>query len=507
MNKQELLNQIGQWRKEMAHQKVIDAINALPLEERDYLFTCILAREYNITGNFPQAKELLDSVRKEGLKDPNWFFHYGYSLMSMHRFAEAKGAFQQCLKIAPKFPNVRSLLNSCEVNIGKEAIAKAYGDGKELDEEKTLEMILKCHLHGNFGVQDTVEEDHIHISAWNLDIYPEITELKEDSVIVNFNLECPDWDRDIVEVGASKGPNPAVALNVVCSSFMLSLVSAINLMMKKEKALKMESDFAGQKHQWNVYRGNVLSGGDAQKIRDFNLYWDALKDELVKRIGNQKLCYVKIFAARNGDTINAECRINDVRIPSLSKIVGNIVKGWDIEGYGIQRQFILFQQEESTTQPYPFDQETLEDYTREAMKLFANVRSAEDAKALPERMLELCEGDKTLAKELQLYLPMAAAENVYKQLIHPETLTFDMAGKQVTVYRSQLASYHTIQKALFWALQHNVFGEETNRVYQSMVVASPLFHFMQKNAKEGKGMQGGMGVSLTINVDDSFQLR
>jgi len=506
MNKQELLNQIGQWRKEMAHQKIIDAINAVPQEERDYLLTCILAREYNITGNFPKAKELLDSVRKEGLKDPNWFFHYGYCLMSLHRFAEAKGAFQQCLKIAPKFPNVRGLLNSCEINIGKEAIAKAYGEGLDLDEDKTMEMILKCHLHGNFGVQDIVEEDHIHIPAWNLDIYPEIAELEKESIIVNFNLECSDWDRDIVEVGASKGPNPAVALNVVCSSFMLALMSAVSQMIKKEKALTVESEFAGQKHQWSVYRGHVLSGGEAQKLRDFNLYWDALKDELVKRIGNQKLCYVKVFASKNGDTINADCRINDVRIPSLSNIVGNIVKKWDIEGYGIQRQFFLFQQEEATTQPYPFDVETLEDYTREAMKIFANVRSADDAKAIPEKMLDLC-GDVTLAKELQLYLPMVAAENMYKQLIHPETLTFDVSGEKLTVYRSQLASFHIIQKALFWNLQNNVFGEETNRVYQSLVVASPLFHFMQKNAKEGKAMQGGMGVSLTINVDDSFKLR
>lgn len=506
MNKQELLTQINQWKKEMAHQKIIDAINAVPEGERDYQLTCILAREYNITNNFPRAKELLDSVRKEGMKDPNWFFHSGYSLMSMRRFAEAKGAFQQCLKLAPQFPNVRTLLSNCELNIGKEVIAKAYGDGKELDEDKTLEMILKCHLHGNFGVKDTVEDDHIHIPAWNISIYPEITELKEDSVIVNFNLECPDWDRDILEVSASKGPNPAVALNVVCSSFMLSLMSAITLMAKKERVVKMESEFAGQKHQWNVYRGNVLSGGEAQKIRDFNLYWDALKDELVKRIGNQKLCYVKVFASKNGETVNAECRINDVRIPSLSKIVGDIAKAWDIEGYGIQRQFFLFQQEESTTQPYPFDQESLEDYTREAMKLFANVRSAEDAKALPEKMLELC-GDTTLAKELQLYLPMAAAESAYKQLIHPETLTFDKGGEKLTVYRSQLASYHTIEKAMFWALQNQVFGEETNRVYQSMVVASPLFHFVQKAVKEGKAVQGGMGISQVINLSDSFQLR
>ncbi len=507
MNRQELLKNIEQWRKGMEHQKIIDAITALPEGERDYVLTCILAREYNVVNRFAEAKALMESVRKEGQKDPNWFFHYGYTLFSLHRFAEAKGAFQQVLKMVPKHPNVLMLLNSCEANLEKETLAKAYGDGLDLDEDKTLEHILKCHLHNNFEVKDVVEEDHIFLPSWNIRIYPEITELEKDSVIINFNVECPDWDRDLVEVSAAKGKNPAAALTIACGSFMMSAMNTVALMMKKQNAVKMETEFAGSKHKWNVYRGNLLAGGEAQSINSFNLYWDALKDELAKRLGNQKMAYVKIYVSKNEDVIRGEVRINDIRLESLSRIIMNMAREWPFSGYGVHRQFFLFQQEEETLQPFPYDQETLEDFTRETVRLYNEVRSMEAAKALPGKLLELCGGDTVMAKELQLYVPIAASELFYKNLAYPETLTYDIAGRQEVVFRTQMATFHTIQKHLYWALQHQVFGKDTQKIYHHLVSASPLFQFINKQEKEGHPVPDGMGMNLTISVEEGFQLR
>lgn len=507
MKKEELLAQIDQWRKNMEHQKIIDAITALPETERDYVLTCTLAREYNVVNRFAEAKELLESVKKEGKGDPNWYFHYAYTLFSLNRFAEAKQAMQQVLKMVPGNKNAMLLLKSIDVRLDKEEAQKKFGNGLPVDEEKALDYVLNVHLHNNFEVVDKLEEDHIVIPSWNIRIYPEITDIKEDSVIVTFNVENPDWDRDIVEVSAAKGQTPAAALNVACSSFMLSLMNTISLLAKNQNPVRLESEFVGQKHQWSVYRGNILAGGDAQNVENFNVYWDALKDHLAKRIGNQKICYVKVYAMKNGDQVKGECRINDVRIESLSRIVAEIARKWGFSGYGIQRQFFIFKQDAETTQPYPFDQETLEDDTREAVRLFHGVKSKEDHEALPGKLLELANGDATLAKELLLYLPMVSAENAFRKLAYPETLTFEYKDRKVTVYRSQLASFHTIAKALFWALQYKVFGEETERMYQELVAASPLYHFVQNSAKQGNPIKDGMGVALTISVDDDFQIR
>ena len=507
MNKQELLNNIEQWKKGMEHQKIIDAINALPEEERDYMLTCTLAREYNVVNRFAEAKALMESVRKEGQNDPNWFFHYGYTLYSLRRYAEAKGAYQQMIKMGVRHPNVDMMLKSCEANLEKESLAKAYGDGMDLDADKTLEHILNCHLHNNFEVKDEVREDHIFLPSWNISIYPEITELEKDSVVVTFNVECPDWDRDLVEVSAAKGKNPAAALNIACTSFMMSVMNTISLMAKKMNAVKLESEFDGSKHSWNVYRGNLLAGGEAQSINHFNLYWDALKGELSKRLGNQKMSYVKIYVSKTGDTVRGEVNINGIRVESLSRMVMNIAQSWKFDGYGVHRQCFVLMQDEATLQPFPFDQETIEDMTRETVRLYAEVKDIESAKALPGKLLELCGGDAVMAKELQLYVPIAASELFYKKLAYPETLTFDIVGRQAVVFRSQMATFHTIQKHLYWALQHKVFGEQTQSIYHHLVSASPLFQFINKSEKEGNPVPDGMGVNLTITVDEGFQLR
>ena len=507
MNKQEVLVQIGQWKKNMEHQKIIDAITSLPKEEMDYSLTCTLAREYNVVNRFAEAKELLEAVKAEGKKDPNWHFHYGYTLFSLNDNSGAKAAFNQVLKMVPGNKNALSMLRSCQVKEEKDALVKAFGDGMDLDEDKTLDYVLKVHLHNNFEVPDKLEEDHIVLPSWNISIYPEITELKEDSVIVTFNVESPDWDRDLVEVSAAKGKNPAFALNVACSSFMLSLMNSITLMAKNQNAVRMETEFAGSKHSWSVYRGSILAGGSAQNVKDFNIYWNALKDQLVNRMGNQKICYVKVYAMKNGEQIKAEVRINDVRIESLSRIVAGLVAKWENEGYGIQRQFFIFKQDEETRQPYPFDEETLEDYTKETARLFHAVKTKEDYEALPGKLKELTGGDATLARELMLYLPLVSAENSFRKLAYPETLTFDFGDRKETVYRSQLASFFPIAKSLFWALQYKVFGEETDKIYQDLIAASPLYHFIQNSAKQGNPVKDGMGVALTINVDKDFVIR
>jgi hypothetical protein len=173
----------------------------------------------------------------------------------------------------------------------------------------------------------------------------------------------------------------------------------------------------------------------------------------------------------------------------------------------LHRQFFILQQDEETLEPFPYDQETLEDFTRETVRLYNEVRSMEAAKALPGKLLELCGGDATLAKELQLYVPIAASEFFYKNLAYPETLTFDLDGQQAVVFRTQMASFYTIQKHLYWALQNKVFGKETQSIYHHLVSASPLFQFINKQEKEGHPVPDGMGMNLTISVDKDFQLR
>ena len=47
MSRKELLRQVEKWHNKGEHQKIVDAIEALPREEWGYELTCLLARACN----------------------------------------------------------------------------------------------------------------------------------------------------------------------------------------------------------------------------------------------------------------------------------------------------------------------------------------------------------------------------------------------------------------------------------------------------------------------------
>ena len=79
MNGEEVLQQIKEWQQTDEHQKIIDAIEALPPEIRDCELTCLLARAYiNVSdqgdpergdASLEKAASLLESVREDGKND------------------------------------------------------------------------------------------------------------------------------------------------------------------------------------------------------------------------------------------------------------------------------------------------------------------------------------------------------------------------------------------------------------------------------------------------------
>ena len=104
MNREELLRQIDKWHNKGQHQKIVDAIEALPQEEWGYELTCLLARAYNNIPGAPQlekAVSLFESVREEGKDDPLWHFRLGYALFYLDREAEAHPCFRRAAKLDP----------------------------------------------------------------------------------------------------------------------------------------------------------------------------------------------------------------------------------------------------------------------------------------------------------------------------------------------------------------------------------------------------------------------
>ena len=141
-----LLEQTEEWNDADEFSRCIEAIEAIPEQERDYLLTVKLSRAYSnlavlgdhgehgtdseVDGNLIQhAIRLLESVRTQGENDPYWNSRMGYScLMAYSSAAIAYEYAKRWLALVPDDPAAQKLVRDCE---------------EYLEEEKALELDLK----------------------------------------------------------------------------------------------------------------------------------------------------------------------------------------------------------------------------------------------------------------------------------------------------------------------------------------------------------------------------
>ena len=137
---------LEQWNDADEFSRCIEAIEAIPEQERDYLLTVKLSRAYSnlavlgdhgahgtdgeVDGDLIRhAIELLESVRTQGENDPYWNARMGYSCLMAYRSAATAYEYaKRWLALAPDDPAAQKLVRDCE---------------EYLEEEKALEIDLK----------------------------------------------------------------------------------------------------------------------------------------------------------------------------------------------------------------------------------------------------------------------------------------------------------------------------------------------------------------------------
>ena len=138
--------QIDQWNDADVFARCIEAIEAVPEQERGYLLTDKMSRAYSnlaVLGDhrahgtdgavdgalIRHAIDLLESVCTQGENDPYWNARMGYScLMAYPSAATAYEYAKRWLALAPEDPNAQKLVRDCE---------------EYLEEEKALEIDQK----------------------------------------------------------------------------------------------------------------------------------------------------------------------------------------------------------------------------------------------------------------------------------------------------------------------------------------------------------------------------
>ena len=375
-------------------------------------------------------------------------------------------------------------------------------------QEKKIDNILLCReiqsCCENTGAR--LEGGRVYFPEWNMYVRPEIMDLKSNMATVGYYLESADWDREIFECCSGLGQDTKTALGMAQGSFLFGILEALRMSAEGQTSEILESSFNGHTHSWDVSIGNIVGMGKTPD-QGADVYWKVLREGIIKRLGNQKICYVKVYAADIGNgNIEGECRINNIVSEELSDIIRSMVRKWHNSEFGSQKQFFILRQDKETMLPYPYTEKDIITKTETAMVLFEKcLYDGQPFEQYSDSLNEVI-GDSSLAYDLLHFIPEICAENAIPEPKYQETVTLLKDDRQYEIYRSQLASFYPISSGVFAALDKGVL-RDANKVYKEYILRSSVCHALNGALSNGAKPEDLVMASLIFNVGEDYEIR
>lgn len=369
---------------------------------------------------------------------------------------------------------------------------------KQMKEQELLEQI------GDMleNIDTYCRGERLEIPSWDVSIRLEIAQLSDRNAVLNYYLDSPQWDRELFECCAGIGQDQQQAIGMAQGSFLFGILNGIGTMAEDEPFDEIETVFDGVSHKWDVFQSYLVGMGESPKDSDANKIWTLLQDGIKKRVGGQKLCYVKVYCAKNGEDITGECRINDVPIPELSDILSEYAEKWDTKDFGSQKQFFFLRQLDETYVPYPYTEEDIADAVHIAVQLYQKCLKDPDDSRYRALLTEQL-NDQSLAEEIRNFLPEMCAENAFQAIQSMECIGIFRGERQTDVYKTQLASYYWINKALQEEFQRSF----PNELFSAFVSVSSMYGAVCKAKEKGADLTKGGRMFISYGFSENYCLR
>ena len=383
--------------------------------------------------------------------------------------------------------------------------------GVDLTIPENVKEFVKKQIADLMEEETQLRDNSVLVPKWNVSIYPDVQQVDERGVVLDLYIKAPQWGKSLYECSVGMGNDPQSNIGLALGSFIFAFMKGIAAMENEKEGIALTTSFSEKTHKWNVYKTDIVGIGKNENFTDVDTYWNALKEDIKKRLGNQKLCYVKIFGSKMGDDVIGECRIDDVVSPELSKKVADIVSKWQVEGFVSQKQFFFIRQEESTTLPYPYQGEEGFQLLKDKVALAAKMFHESDTEAVsythPERLGEALQ-DETLGIECFSFLPEICTEHAFSEATYSEKVNFAYpSGSMIEVYKSQLADYELLKRAILTVFHEGTLGELTDDIYREYIGSSATYSVFAQMQEKGSDLKDASTVAIAFSVDEDFEIR
>lgn len=395
-----------------------------------------------------------------------------------------------------------------------------YLDLAQLDFEKQDNFdieVLICESLIDYCAQHNIVTECIsnELHFINLDIVlrPTIMQLNSQSVLLCFELTSEQWDKSIIENSAGMGVDTAQALANALESFSSACLEGLLYMLSEQSCYEScTSTFMGHEHKWQVYLSDLVSIGEAPDIEEAQYYWDELKEMLLPRLGNQRFCYIKVFASKSFGSVFCECRIDNVLSNDVTQLLVKMTKHWSTQKFASHKMFFFLKQDENTVLPsdlfLPPKQKELNYQVNVALRLFGQCSTQEEYEQLPLQLQEIIP-DKVLALELYYFLPEICTQIMLPEISFSDAISLSIGNNEpINIHIHQLTDYLPIYRALTNLMTDNP-SDELKEAFKLCSFYSSAFNVINQvlNESPETKLTDLSGLTTCYFVPPSFEIR
>ncbi len=309
-------------------------------------------------------------------------------------------------------------------------------------EKKILEIL-------NDKVEDSIlKDDSVHIPSVGLEIKVKFVQFNNNGVQAEFFMNHEMFIEQLREFVIGIDSNIQVALENAVNSFCRAALTGIINGLCDKGGQTIKYDFYGTKKQFKLYKGEKAGIGERTNFKDTD-YWSIVKDEIIKRLGNKPVYWIKIYLCKVSSGVECECRINDVISDEITKLLNKVAEKWNITTqFCDEKQYFVLIQDKSTYVPYKFSKEQVMEYASKTADLYRDCDTDEKYENLFEDIYKIC-GDISLAIDLKNFVPEMMCQIAVTKAQYNEFFFMNDGGKDsIKVYRDSLTSYNWIFEEL-----------------------------------------------------------
>ena len=81
------------------------------------------------------------------------------------------------------------------------------------------------------------------------------------------------------------------------------------------------------------------------------------------------------------------------------------------------------------------------------------------------------------------------------------------SGPMIEVYKSQLADYELLKRAILTVFNEGTFGELTDDIYREYIGSSATYSVFAQMQEKGSDLKDASTVAIAFSVDEDFEIR